>query len=153
MPRQHNFEIDAGGRQRNRLQLARLFAANSPGVPQIYRLRYCQLTGTRLCALRCVLSRKYSDHDDNAGSGNCSDHDFAPMRMLLLAISKKPAHAGGACGRVIDTRVGERYVWGFSGQVSKEFLVWTWPRRSRFPCEHASLMLLRNPLLKAVLSV
>jgi hypothetical protein len=54
---------------------------------------------------------------------------------------------------VIDSRIREGDLFGLSGEISKERLVRMRPCRTRFPGEYTSLMLLRDPLLKAVLGV
>ena len=110
MPRQHNREIDVGGGQRNSLQLAWLFAANSSSVPEVHRLRnsYRSICHRRVAG--CVDSNEHCGHENGAGSGDSSDHDFPPTQAVLLSEREKSGHACGAGCRVIDTWVGERYI-------------------------------------------
>jgi hypothetical protein len=54
---------------------------------------------------------------------------------------------------VIHPGIREGDPFGFVGEIPKEFFVRMWAGGSRFPGEYASLMLLRNPFLKAVLGV
>jgi hypothetical protein len=54
---------------------------------------------------------------------------------------------------VIHSGIRKGDSFGFTGEIPKELLVRMWACGSRFPGEYASLMLLRNPFLKAVLGV
>jgi hypothetical protein len=72
---------------------------------------------------------------------------------MLFAEREKPAHAGRACCRVIDLRIREGDPFGFAGKITEERVVGMGYCRSGFPGEYTSLMLLRDPLLKAVLGV
>jgi hypothetical protein len=54
---------------------------------------------------------------------------------------------------VIHSGIREGDGFGFAGEIPKEHLVRMRSCRSRLPGEYASLMLLRDPLLKAVLGV
>jgi hypothetical protein len=153
MARQNDRELDQGGRQRHGLQLSWLFPSDDPGIEEIHGLSGRSRTVRRVS----------SDSDSPDNQSNCDDRArgkrgsnpcrLPSTRAILFAERDQAIRTGGAGCGVIYSGIREGNPFGSTGEIPKERLIRMWARRSRFPGEYSSLMLLRNPLLKPVLSV